>query len=129
MAEALFNAYCHPDCAHAISAGSEPAEQIDPQVVAAMRELDIDVSAQRPKRLSQEMVREVQWVITMGCGDDPALSGVRVEDWPLDDPHGVSLDEVRRIRDQIADRVWRLVVKQGWVRLSPRALNSRSLER
>ena len=126
MAEAFFNAYCHPECARAISAGTAPADEIDPNVLVAMREIQFDLASQRPKRLTADLVQEVQSVITMGCGDDPAVHGVRREEWPIDDPHGASLDDVRRIRDDLKRRVWKLVVREGWVRLQPRALMTRS---
>jgi hypothetical protein len=61
----------------------------------------------------------------MGCGDDPAVQGVRREEWQIADPNGASLDEVRRIRDEIERKVWKLVVRHGWVRLQPRALKAR----
>ena len=89
-----------------ISAGSEPADQLNPAVVDAMREVGIDISAERPKRLEDGMVRESDVVITMGCGDAcPIYPGKRYEDWELEDPAGKDLETVRRIRDEIEDRV------------------------
>jgi len=88
------------------SAGSEPAEQINPAVVDAMAEVGVDVSKELPKPLTDEAVRAADAVITMGCGDAcPVYPGKRYEDWELEDPAGKDLDTVRRIRDQIADRV------------------------
>ena len=88
------------------SAGSEPADQLNPAVVEAMSELGIDISAERPKKLEDDMVRESDVVITMGCGDAcPTYPGKRYEDWELEDPSGKELETVRRIRDEIADRV------------------------
>jgi arsenate reductase len=127
MAEAFFNAFCHPECAHAISAGSDPAHAIHPNVLIAMREKEYDLAARQPQRLTEEMLRGVQSVVTMGCGDDPAVQGVRREDWQIADPAEAPLEEVRRIRDEIERKVWKLVVKQGWVRLQPRALKVRPL--
>jgi arsenate reductase (thioredoxin) len=93
-----------------ISAGSEPADQLNPAVVEAMEEIGIDISAERPKRLETEMVRESDVVITMGCGDAcPIFPGKRYEDWELEDPAGKDLETVRRIRDEIAARVEELV--------------------
>jgi protein-tyrosine-phosphatase len=89
-----------------ISAGSEPADQLNPAVVEAMEEIGIDISAERPKKLEDGMVRESDVVITMGCGDAcPIYPGKRYEDWDLEDPTGKDLTTVRRIRDEIAERV------------------------
>jgi arsenate reductase (thioredoxin) len=89
-----------------VSAGSEPADQLNPTVVDAMDEIGIDISAERPKKLEEGMVRESDVVITMGCGDAcPIYPGKRYEDWDLEDPSGKDLETVRRIRDEIRDRV------------------------
>ena len=97
---------------HVHSAGSEPAEAINPTVVTAMREIGIDMSEQVPKPLTDEIVRAADLVITMGCGDScPIYAGKRYEDWVLEDPAGRDLATVRRIRDEIDDRV-RLLVGQ-----------------
>jgi protein-tyrosine-phosphatase len=94
------------DRVRVISAGSEPGDQLNPAVVQAMEEIGIDISAERPKRLENEMVRESDVVITMGCGDAcPIYPGKRYEDWELEDPAGKDLDTVRGIRDEIAKRV------------------------
>ena len=88
------------------SAGSEPASSLNPAVVAAMAEIGIDLTAETPKRLTDEFVQEADVVITMGCGDAcPFFPGKRYLDWDLDDPAGKSLDDVRAIRDEIARRV------------------------
>ena len=88
------------------SAGSEPADRLDPAVVAAMAEIGIDLSAERPKLLERDVVRDSDVVITMGCGDAcPVFPGIRYEDWELTDPAGRSLEEVRAIRDEIDSRV------------------------
>jgi arsenate reductase (thioredoxin) len=92
------------------SAGSEPADQINPRVVEAMEEIGLDVSREQPKPLTGDAVRAADVVITMGCGDAcPIYPGKRYEDWELDDPAEADVDGVRRIRDDIADRVRRLV--------------------
>jgi arsenate reductase (thioredoxin) len=92
------------------SAGSEPADRINPVVVEAMAELGLDVSKEFPKPLTTQGVQAADVVITMGCGDAcPIFPGKRYEDWALDDPAGQGIDEVRRIRDDIAGRVRRLV--------------------
>jgi arsenate reductase (thioredoxin) len=89
-----------------VSAGTEPADQLNPAVVEAMNEVGIDISAERPKKLEDEMVRESDVVITMGCGDAcPIYPGKRYEDWDLEDPAGKDLETVRRIRDEIRERV------------------------
>jgi arsenate reductase (thioredoxin) len=89
-----------------VSAGSEPADQLNPAVVEAMGEIGIDISAERPKKLENGMVRESDVVITMGCGDAcPIYPGKRYEDWDLEDPSGKDLETVRGIRDQIETRV------------------------
>jgi protein-tyrosine-phosphatase len=92
------------------SAGSAPAEQINPMAVAAMAELGVDLTAELPKVLTGEAVQAADVVITMGCGDAcPIFPGKRYEDWSLDDPAGKDLDAVRRIRDEIDARVQALV--------------------
>ncbi|MEU4834195.1 arsenate reductase ArsC [Streptosporangium sp. NPDC023615] len=92
------------------SAGSEPAEAINPVAVTAMAEAGIDITAGHPKILTVEAVRDSDVVITMGCGDTcPFFPGKRYEDWRLDDPSGRDLDAVRRIRDEIRVRVETLI--------------------
>ena len=92
------------------SAGSSPAEEIDPAVVEVMGELGLDLSRERPKPLTDDAVRASDVVVTMGCGDAcPVYPGKRYEDWELEDPAGKDVDTVRRIRDEIDARVTRLV--------------------
>jgi len=94
------------------SAGSEPADEINPVAVEAMREVGIDIAGARPQRLRDDAVREADVVITMGCGDAcPVYPGKRYQDWELDDPAGRPLAEVRGIRDQIKARVETLVAE------------------
>ena len=94
------------------SAGTEPADQINPVAVAAMTELSIDITAAAPKVLTGEAVQTSDVVITMGCGDTcPYFPGVSYRDWKLDDPAGQPLDAVRAIRDDIADRVRALITE------------------
>ena len=91
---------------HVRSAGSTPADEINPAAIQAMAELGIDMSQEFPKPLTDEFVRAADVVITMGCGDAcPIYPGKRYEDWDLEDPAGKSLVEVRRIRDEIDGRV------------------------
>jgi protein-tyrosine-phosphatase len=92
------------------SAGSEPADRLNPAVVEAMAEIGIDIAAERPKLLQDDAVRASDVVITMGCGDAcPVFPGIRYEDWELEDPAGKPVEEVRRIRDEIDGRVRDLV--------------------
>jgi protein-tyrosine-phosphatase len=105
MAAALLDARAH-GAVRVRSAGSDPADQLNAAVVEAMREVGIDISRQIPKLLQDDAVRAADVVITMGCGDAcPFYPGKRYLDWAVDDPAGRSLDEVRRIRDDIAARV------------------------
>ncbi|SJN12835.1 Arsenate reductase [Leucobacter sp. 7(1)] len=88
------------------SAGSAPADTVNPAAVAAMREVGIDLSAETPKILTRDAVKDSDVVVTMGCGDTcPVFPGKRYEDWTLDDPAGQGLDAVRSIRDEIRTRV------------------------
>jgi arsenate reductase len=92
------------------SAGSAPADSINPSVVAAMNELGIDISAEEPKILTTESVEISDVVITMGCGDVcPIFPGKRYEDWKLEDPAGQGVDAVRPIRDEIKTRIETLI--------------------
>ena len=92
------------------SAGSAPAEKVNPAAVQAMAEVGIDIAAETPKILTDEAVRQSDVVITMGCGDTcPFYPGKRYEDWVLDDPAGKGIEAVRRIRDEIRRRVEDLI--------------------
>jgi arsenate reductase len=94
------------------SAGSDPGEQINPNAIAALDELGIDMSEAFPKPLTDEVVRAADVVITMGCGDAcPIYPGKKYEDWVLDDPEGQDLESVRRIRDEIDGRVQKLIAE------------------
>jgi protein-tyrosine-phosphatase len=94
------------------SAGSLPADQVNPVAVAAMAEAGIDIASQQPKMLTSDAVQAADVVITMGCGDTcPVFPGKRYEDWDLPDPAGEPLDAVRPIRDQIHDRIRRLLTE------------------
>jgi protein-tyrosine-phosphatase len=94
------------------SAGSEPADQINPAVLQAMMEVGIDLSTERPKPLTDDIVRDADAVVTMGCGDAcPVYPGKRYLDWDLPDPAGLSVEEVRPIRDEIDRRVRALLAE------------------
>jgi len=102
------------DQVNVVSAGSEPADQLNPQAVAAMAEIGIDISGNQPQVWTRDHLAEADVVVTMGCGDAcPVLPGKRYVDWPLDDPAGQPLDEVRRIREDIAGRVRSLIDELG----------------
>ena len=97
---------------HVRSAGSTPAEQINPNAVAALVELGVDMREEFPKPLTDEVVRAADVVITMGCGDACTIyPGKRYEDWQLDDPAGQDLETVRRIRDELDRRVQKLIAE------------------
>ena len=116
MASAFFNKYAGSAKAHAISAGTHPADRVHPEVVEAMREVGIDLSAAKPQKLTRDLAHDASLLITMGCGDEcPFVPGLRTEDWPLDDPKGKSVDQVRQIRDEIERRVRELIEEQDWL--------------
>jgi arsenate reductase (thioredoxin) len=96
------------------SAGSTPADEVNPSAVAAMREVGVDISAATPQRWTEEMIGEVDVVVTMGCGDTcPYVPGTRYVDWELSDPRGLDLGAVRPIRDEIEQRVRSLMAELG----------------
>ena len=100
------------DAVEVRSAGSIPADQVNPAAVAAMAEVGIDISGQRPKILTPDAVEASDVVITMGCGDAcPVFPGTRYLDWELEDPAGKGVESVRPIRDEIEVRVRRLVAE------------------
>ena len=104
IAQALFERSCPGDC-RGESAGSDPARHVWPEVIEVMREIGIDIAGRKPKRLSVEMQLHADWAVTMGCGDVCPYVPTTVDDWDIPDPAGKSLDEVREIRDMIAERV------------------------
>jgi len=106
IAAALFNRDADPARARAISAGTQPAAQVHPEVVAMMRQRGIDLSAQRPRQLTPELASTANWLITMGCGDEcPVVPGVKRDDWPLEDPKGKPAEVVESIVNDIETRV------------------------
>jgi protein-tyrosine-phosphatase len=97
---------------HVRSAGSDPADKVNPKVVTVMAELGLDLSKEFPKPMTDEVVKAADAVITMGCGDAcPIYPGKRYEDWEIDDPADADLDDVRRIRSDIQARVGRLLAE------------------
>jgi arsenate reductase len=111
MAAALLTAHAGDRIA-VYSAGSAPGENLNPAVVTAMAELGLDISDEKPKKLSDDMALRADAIVTMGCGDEcPVYPGKRYVDWELPDPAGKDLEEVRAIRDDIARRVEQLIVE------------------
>jgi arsenate reductase len=109
MAQAFFERQ-EPDDVRAESAGSEPANQLWPEVVEVMREVGIDLAGRRPRKLTVEMQLHADWALTMGCGDVCPYVPTMVESWDIPDPAGRPIEEVREIRDMVAEHVQRLIV-------------------
>ena len=110
IAAALFNQYADPAKARAISAGTQPAERMHPEVVEALRQRGIDVSAGVPQKLTPELAGSARWLSTMGCGDAcPVVPGTRRDDWPIEDPKGQPPAVVDSIIDDIDRRVRLLI--------------------
>lgn len=119
MSAALFNLLADPKLAVAISAGTDPGPRVHPEVLTAMAELGVDLSAARPQRLTDELAQGAQWLITMGCGEQcPHVPGLQRDDWPLEDPKGRPIERVREIRDEVSARVRAFVRAQGWERVA-----------
>jgi arsenate reductase (thioredoxin) len=114
MAAAFFNRLADPSKARAVSAGTEPGERVHPEVLAVMEEIGIDLSGAKPQKLTEELAKEGQLLITMGCGDKcPYVPGLRRDDWPLRDPKGLAAEDVRAIRDEVKLRVQGLINQEG----------------
>ena len=114
MAAAFFNQLADLSKAEAISAGTDPGPRVHPEVLAAMQEIGIDLSNAKPQKLTEDLARQAQLLITMGCGDNcPYVPGLRRDDWPIRDPKGQPMEEVRKIRDEIRARVQSLLAQQG----------------
>ncbi|MBN9162149.1 MAG: low molecular weight phosphatase family protein [Myxococcales bacterium 68-20] len=117
MAAAWFNALAEPSKATAISAGTAPGSGVHPEVVLVMQEAGIDLSVERPRLLDAPLAQTASLLITMGCGEQcPIVPGVERDDWPLPDPKGLPIEHVRDIREDIRQRVERLLVERGWAR-------------
>jgi arsenate reductase (thioredoxin) len=120
IAAAFFNAMADPAKARAFSAGTQPAARVNPEVIDAMHEVEIDLSGERPQLLTMELANGVALLVTMGCGEAcPVVPGARREDWPLPDPEGRPIEGVRAVRDEIHQRVHALLVAEGWRRGGP----------
>jgi arsenate reductase len=117
MAAGFFNALVDSTRARALSAGTQPAEAVHPQVLAVMREVGIDLSTVKPQLLTAELAAGAERLFTMGCEEAcPSVPGVRIEEWPFPDPKGRPIEEVRKIRDEIRGRVASFLQSQGWTR-------------
>jgi protein-tyrosine-phosphatase len=111
MAQAFFERY-GPENVRAESAGTEPAREVWPPVVEAMREVGVDITARKPKKLTVEMQLHADWAVTMGCGDACPYVATKVEAWDIPDPAGKALEEVRAIRDLVSGHVDGLVIER-----------------
>jgi protein-tyrosine-phosphatase len=107
MAEAFFNQMAQGR-AKAISAGSQPADEVNPLVVEVMREVGMDISSNKPKLLTLEMMDRIDLAITMGCENACPYTTTETRDWELEDPKDKPIEQVRKIRDEIKTRVWNL---------------------
>ncbi len=124
IAAAFFNRLVDGAAARALSAGSDPAAAVHPEVVTVMREAGIDLASARPQKLTEALARQAQVLVTMGCGDAcPVVPGLRREDWALPDPKGRGAEAVRAIRDDIRARVVDLLAREG---LAPGPATSRA---
>ena len=114
MAAAWLEHLADPAEARAISAGTQPGTRVHPEVASAMREVGIELEGRLPQRLTDELAAGATMLITMGCGDEcPVVPGVRRDDWPLVDPKGKSIEEVRQIRDDVRARVEALISSEN----------------
>ena len=114
MAAAFFNQIADPEKAYALSAGTAPGDRVHPEVLAVMQEAGINLRDAKPTKLTPELANDAQLLITMGCGDKcPYVPGLRRDDWPLRDPKGLPMDDVRAIRDEVRARVEGLVRTEG----------------
>jgi arsenate reductase len=117
MAAAFFNRFADPTKARAISAGTQPASHVQPDTITTMRDVGIDLSNAETQLLTPELAAQAPFLITMGCGDEcPVVPGAKQVDWPLDDPKGQPLEQVRRTRDEIRNRVENLIRQERWER-------------
>lgn len=115
VAAALFNQYVDVSKARAISAGTQPAARVHPEVVAAMQARGLDLSRETPQKLTPSLASTANWLITMGCGDEcPVVPGARRDDWPIQDPKGQSSTVVDGVIADVDARVQQLVDQQRW---------------
>jgi arsenate reductase len=113
MAAAWLRQLANPGKALAVSAGTQPGSRVHPEVLEAMKEVGVDLSAAVPQKLTDELARGASMLITMGCGEAcPVVPGVRREDWPLEDPKGKPVERVREIRDDVRGRIEDLIRRE-----------------
>jgi arsenate reductase len=118
MAAAWFNALSDSAKVRAISAGTEPGASLHPEVLAAMREVGIDLAGVSPQKLTEELAATASILVTMGCGEAcPVVPGLRRMDWPLEDPKNKPIERVRQIRDEVRHRVAELLAAQQWAKV------------
>jgi arsenate reductase len=114
MAAAFFNQLADPAKAHALSAGTEPGPRVHPEVLEVMKESGIDLSDAQPQKLTQNIAKDAVLLVSMGCGEKcPFVPGLRRDDWPLPDPKGLPLEEVRKIRYAVKRRVVALISQES----------------
>lgn len=114
MAAAFFNELSGSKIHHGLSAGTQPGERVHPEVVAVMNEIGIDLSNVKPQLLTSDLASKADLLVTMGCGEAcPYVPGLKREDWPLSDPKGKSIEDVRKIRDEIRQRVEGLLASKA----------------
>ena len=117
MAAAVFNQLADPQEARAVSAGTRPGARVHPEVVQVMSEAGVDLARVVPRKLTDDLAAEASILVTMGCGEAcPVVPGVERDDWPLEDPQGQPVERVRQIRDDIEQRVRKLLIARGWLR-------------
>lgn len=117
MAAAFFNKYADPKKAMAISAGTQPASQIHPEVKTVMDEIEISLANAQPKLLTPELAKDAKYLITMGCKENcPYIPGLKILDWPFQDPKGQSLGNVRTTREKIKTQVLGFLAQNLWLR-------------
>lgn len=117
MAAGFFNELVDPSAARAISAGTQPATHVHPEVVNVMREVGIDLERSQPTLLTENLAAGVQILVTMGCGEScPFVPGVERVEWEIPDPKGQPIQRVRKIRDDIRVQVEKLIATHGWQR-------------
>jgi arsenate reductase (thioredoxin) len=120
MAAAFFNAIADPQRARAISAGTQPAAAVHPEVIEAMRDCGIDLSRERPQLLTHELAAGADLLVTMGCGEEcPVVPGLRHLDWPLRDPKELDQQGVREVREEVRRLVTELVEREGLAGATP----------
>jgi arsenate reductase len=115
MAAAWFTKLADPTKARAVSAGTQPGTRVHPEVLAAMKEVGVDLSSAKPQKLTDELAAGAHLLVTMGCGEAcPFVPGLERDDWPLEDPKGKPIERVREIREDVRARVTSLLRARGW---------------